>query len=419
MWRTGIGMETNWKSFGKGKPINMDTQYYLVIALEMLIRDLADYWLEGDPAPRKLENLTDSHFGTIAEKVRTTTRIAISTKTFKNYRDKKILGKREYRNVLAACWLVENGLLNEDSLSNVNSADHYKNKTFWDDYVNHLRQRKGKIFDTFGYSENETLEFKEQLPDSNYLAKLICAFGNTNGGDIIIGIRENTQNDLEKIIVGVNPGEPIRQKTHAAWRRISDARPSIEIYWAFLLTDDKFLCHIHVYKSTSQSSTNGGKWFREGEEIVDEENHLSKKMIDATDARYELIKIYRAISKIIMTPEGETLLFLLFFSVKDVFINYLSSILNEIARKKSLSEDSRAETRRRNFVRKKIDKLGKGKIKAFLKEIKNIPEIATELRSNLNELTKIVAAKRPEFNADYVITMDEVKNRIILFDKIV
>lgn len=48
-----------------------------------------------------------------------------------------------------------------------------------------------KMLVEIGTSESSRLEFKRQLPEGEPLRKEVCAFANTNGGEILIGIEEN------------------------------------------------------------------------------------------------------------------------------------------------------------------------------------------------------------------------------------
>jgi predicted HTH transcriptional regulator len=50
--------------------------------------------------------------------------------------------------------------------------------------------------------ESPRLEFKEQLPSNDKLAALICSFANSLGGDLIIGIEDETHR-----LVGVQESE--------------------------------------------------------------------------------------------------------------------------------------------------------------------------------------------------------------------
>jgi predicted HTH transcriptional regulator len=49
--------------------------------------------------------------------------------------------------------------------------------------------------------EGENIEFKQKLNDEYKIAKTLCAFANTNGGTILIGVKDN------KMVVGVDPEE--------------------------------------------------------------------------------------------------------------------------------------------------------------------------------------------------------------------
>src|SRR3989344_4648053 len=62
---------------------------------------------------------------------------------------------------------------------------------------------KGQILELIKNGENEGLELKESCPSNNKISENICAFANTDGGFLILGINKNTEikglaGDLDK-----------------------------------------------------------------------------------------------------------------------------------------------------------------------------------------------------------------------------
>lgn len=57
-----------------------------------------------------------------------------------------------------------------------------------------------------GQREGETLDFKQEMPSSSDLAKLVTAFYNTRGGTIVFGIEDGTRR-----LVGVSNPQGIEE----------------------------------------------------------------------------------------------------------------------------------------------------------------------------------------------------------------
>jgi len=74
-----------------------------------------------------------------------------------------------------------------------------------------------------GKSEGDRHEFKFGLPDAIGLTKICCAFANTYGGFIILGVKDKTRKQFE--IVGVEPNKELYGEFVAKVR----ADPDIEI----------------------------------------------------------------------------------------------------------------------------------------------------------------------------------------------
>lgn len=100
--------------------------------------------------------------------------------------------------------------------------------------------------------ESQELEFKSRLPDPKHLAKLISAFANTNGGRIIIGIRDDGS------IVGVDDiSHPqIEQML------VPTVLPSIRVETEILGIDDKSVLVITIPKGSQPPYLTDGRAFQ-------------------------------------------------------------------------------------------------------------------------------------------------------------
>lgn len=74
-----------------------------------------------------------------------------------------------------------------------------------------------------GYAESDRHDFKFGLPDPRGLTKVACAFANTFGGFVILGVRETSAHQFE--IIGIEPDGEIYGKFHSKIR----AEPEIEV----------------------------------------------------------------------------------------------------------------------------------------------------------------------------------------------
>jgi hypothetical protein len=74
-----------------------------------------------------------------------------------------------------------------------------------------------------GQGESDRHDFKFNLPDTNTLTKLACAFANTFGGVIVVGVREAAANKFE--IPGIEPDKEL----HGKFSSKVQADPAIDI----------------------------------------------------------------------------------------------------------------------------------------------------------------------------------------------
>jgi len=112
-----------------------------------------------------------------------------------------------------------------------------------------LRMMSEKIKKLIALGENETVEFKESFSEGVIIS--LASFANTNGGKILIGIKDNGE------IKGITNNAP---ETDAFLNKMTDKlgiNPSVEI----LETEGKKILEINIAKSSLPVSC-GGKYYK-------------------------------------------------------------------------------------------------------------------------------------------------------------
>ena len=97
-----------------------------------------------------------------------------------------------------------------------------------------------EVYRIIGQPESETLEYKQVLPPSRTIAQIICAFANTNGGYIILGVSGNLE------INGLSPDFHANAITHKALDLLV---PQPKVHYQYVLIQNKKLFVIKVDKS--------------------------------------------------------------------------------------------------------------------------------------------------------------------------
>ena len=103
--------------------------------------------------------------------------------------------------------------------------------------------------------ENQTVEFKERITTPQMLARIISAFSNTEGGTILVGIRE------PNIIVGTDPEKFERIYQQAVQKVTGIADTSSEV----VTLHNKNIGVIHVKKASTPVGSSEGYFTRLGE----------------------------------------------------------------------------------------------------------------------------------------------------------
>ncbi|BCK63449.1 hypothetical protein BWQ95_23390 [Aeromonas hydrophila] len=111
------------------------------------------------------------------------------------------------------------------------------------------------IEDLIKNGESQTVEFKERITAPQMLARIISAFSNTDGGTILIGIRE------PNIVVGIDPERFENTYQQAVQRVTGLAKTSSEI----IELNNKKIGVIHVEKAVSPVGSSEGYFTRLGE----------------------------------------------------------------------------------------------------------------------------------------------------------
>lgn len=103
--------------------------------------------------------------------------------------------------------------------------------------------------------ESDTVEFKRRLTSPEMLARIISAFSNTNGGTILVGIKE------PNIVVGINPEQFERLYQRAIQRVTGTAKTASQI----VNLHEKSVGVITVEKASAPVGSSEGYFTRVGE----------------------------------------------------------------------------------------------------------------------------------------------------------
>ncbi len=91
-------------------------------------------------------------------------------------------------------------------------------------------------------AESTTVEFKEQIPSKEKLISLICAFANTAGGDLYIGISDS----IPREVIGIDAETAIESEEKIAALIIDNIYPNVIPLIQLLNVNGKYVLCIHV-----------------------------------------------------------------------------------------------------------------------------------------------------------------------------
>ncbi len=275
-----------------------------------------------------------------------------------------------------------------------------------------------------GQPENEKLEYKAVLPPARSIAQVISSFANTEGGFIVLGVKESSSGIQ---INGLSQDFHATSVTHKAIDLLS---PKPNVSYENVIYEGRKLYVIKVDKSLAPVSLEGKVYIRKGAlsqlkipvppkvstnkfvELTALEAELKANLINGTAAKNNFISHYQSIVNIAdnlanllypsssNTPtniqEGKILTQILYSSCADNFETYLSDLLYEIYLAKPETLKSNQEvtikevlecTDMQEFVvywsKKKLSKLQRGSVKGFLSENKQIDKLQV-----INEVTQ-------------------------------
>jgi hypothetical protein len=290
---------------------------------------------------------------------------------------------------------------------------------------------EAEISNLIGQPESQQLEYKAVLPPSRTIAQLICAFANSIGGYIILGVSE--AQGLAMDVPGLSQDFHANSITHKALDLIL---PTPTVSYQYVQFQGKSLYAIKVEKSDAVVSLEGRIFKRVGVETIlanppklefkgkYQRIKTANKLLvtnkqQATNSKSRLIDHYQSILKIIddlskqlypsgptnftNDPEGKVLTRILYSSFVDNFETYLSDILYEIflANPSTLKSQSTVTLEEvlncsdlqefvKYYAKQRLGKLQKGSVKGFIKENSQLRDLGIIDDTMQNEIEKIL-----------------------------
>jgi hypothetical protein len=287
------------------------------------------------------------------------------------------------------------------------------------------------ILDRIGQPESELLEYKAVLPPAATVAQLICAFANTKGGAIVLGVVEDGKGML---INGLSDEFRAVQITRKAIDLLS---PPPTVSYDYVVHEGKRLFVIDVQKSDTEVSLGGKVYLRTGERTTLNQagpdkairnagiDRLSKALKEdrksCTAARGKLLDHYESVLRILddlgklLYPkapnvatdnaEGKMLMRILFSSCADTFEMFMSDLLYEIylAKPQTLKSEATVTVKEvldcsdmqefiSRYAKEKLKKLQRGSVRGFIADnpaIKSLNVFNATRQAKIEEILQI------------------------------
>jgi len=280
-----------------------------------------------------------------------------------------------------------------------------------------------------GQPESELLEYKAVLPPAATIAQLVCAFANTQGGAIVLGVVEDGK---QITINGLSDEFRAVQITRKA---IDLLAPTPAASYDYVVHDGKRLFVIEVPQSSAEVSLGGKVYVRKGDRTTLKQSapvkpltdpgieHLRKALAEdrkaCTEARAKLLDHYESVLRILddlsnlLYPKGSTvptdnaegkmLMRILFSSCADTFETFMSDLLYQIylARPEALKSPAPVKVEdvldcadMEEFIswyaKDKLKRLQRGSVKEFIADNKTIKALQVFDATRIKEIEKIL-----------------------------
>lgn len=283
-----------------------------------------------------------------------------------------------------------------------------------------------------GQPESELLEYKAVLPPAATIAQLVCAFANTKGGAIVLGVTDQGNG------ISINGLSDEFRAVQITRKAIDLLSPTPVVSYDYVDHGGKRLFVIEVPQSSKEVSFGGKAFIRTGDHTTPKQaapvkpltepgiEKLRKALADdrkaCTEARAKLLDHYESVLRILddlrhlLYPkgagiptdnaEGKMLLRILFASCADTFETFMSGLLYEIylAKPETLKSDAPVKVKdvldRADmdefitwYAKEKLKKLQRGSVKGFIAENPTIKSLNAFDDTRVGEIEKILQVR--------------------------
>lgn len=280
-----------------------------------------------------------------------------------------------------------------------------------------------------GQPESEFLEYKSVLPPAATIAQLICAFANTKGGAIVLGVADRGNG------ISINGLSDEFRSVQIVRKAIDLLSPTPVVNYDYVDHGGKRLFVIEVPQAGKEVSFGGKAFIRTGDHTTPKQaapvkpltepgvEKLRKALADdrkaCTEARANLLDHYESVLRILddlrhlLYPrgasvptdnaEGKMLTRILFASCADTFETFMSGLLYEIYLAKPETLKSEAPVKVKDvldradmdefitwYAKEKLKKLQRGSVKGFIAENPTIRALNAFDDARVGEIEKIL-----------------------------